>query len=76
MTLKEKVKTIRDFYGYSTSYYDNMMDAIEKAERLEGYTITNVTVNRNSPFVLWEIEKLLGEYYFNTEKPFDFNLIK
>lgn len=76
MTLQEKIKIIRDFYGYSSSYYNNMNDAIEKSKTDNNYVVTSVTVSKIRPFLLWQIEHLIGEYYFNSQKSFDFSLIE
>lgn len=76
MDLQQKIKIIRDFYGYSSSYYDNMNDAIERSKTDSNYKVTSVVVNKTRPFLLWQIEHLIGEYYFNSQKPFDFSLIE
>ncbi len=78
MNLLTKITKIRDFYGYSTSYFMNMVLAIEKAELNSEYKVTNVNVcklmSKQEP-IIWSIEHLLGEYYYDTKKPFDFELI-
>lgn len=52
-----------------------MLDACEKAEIQDNYSVSKNVVSKQSPFLTWEIEHLIGEYYFNTQKPFDFNLL-
>lgn len=70
MTLKEKLQQIIDKNGFATSYMENMMYAIEQAEKENAdYFIFDNAVGCNylnafglMDTMIWNLEHCIGEY--------------
>ena len=64
-TLKEKLESIIEDNGFVTSYMENMLYAIEKAEENDKlYIIKNDTVIKKDKIypITWSLEKCIFEY--------------
>jgi len=66
--LKDKVQEIIDIFGYTTSYADNMLYAINESEVDNNYCIDNNYVIKLNRDLTWSLEYLLGEYILNSQK--------
>ena len=67
--LKDKVLEIVDIFGYTTSYADNMIYALEKVEESDkNYYVDNSHVIKISSELTWSLEYLLGEYILNSQR--------